>query len=106
MFRTKACLVVEVAVIRTAATEILLPVASHEFEILVNLRVATGSGADISRPAISAIGSGAICVALFSRAAVSFVARQSLCYAFLELALWAAVALCSFLVAQLLEDKG
>ena len=47
MFKTKACLVVEVAVIRTAATEILIPIASHEFEILVNLRVAVGSGADI-----------------------------------------------------------
>ena len=93
--------------IRTAATEILLPVASREFEILANLRVAISSGADISR-----MSRLEIFTTILSRG-ISSVARQSLWSAFLaresrlsELALWAAVALCSFLVAQLLEDRG
>ena len=90
--KTKACLVVEVQLIRTAATEILLPVASREFEILANLRVAIGSEADDRN--LSHRSPGNLCVTF---------ARQS---RLSELALWAAVALCSFLVAQLFEDRG
>ena len=109
--KTKACLVVDVQLIRTAATEILLPVASREFEILANLRVAIGSGA------ILMTGSGADS-GQRDRVSVSSFARQILCRdspgnsvsvrlsRLSELALWAAVALCSFLVAQLFVDKG